>query len=147
MRITFETSDETDTIGLAERLGKNLKRGDIVCLYGDLGAGKTTFIKGIARSVDIPEREITSASFVIIAEHYGRYPLYHIDLYRLSDADEAMNTGMDEYLYGDGISVVEWAERLGDYPDCTVEIHIKDIGDKKRKISIKGNAEYIKGLE
>ena len=147
MRITFETSDETDTIDLAERFGKKLKRGDIVCLYGDLGAGKTTFIKGIARSVDIPEREITSASFVIIAEHYGRYPLYHIDLYRLSDADEAMNTGMDEYLYGDGISVVEWAERLGDYPDCTVEIHIKDIGDKKRKISIKGNAEYIKGLE
>ena len=147
MRITFETSDETDTIGLAERLGKNLKRGDIVCLYGDLGAGKTTFIKGIARSVDIPEREITSASFVIIAEHYGRYPLYHIDLYRLSDANEAMNTGMDEYLYGDGISVVEWAERLGDDLDCTVEIHIKDIGDKKREISIKGNAEYIKDLE
>ncbi len=147
MRITFETSDETDTIGLAERLGKNLKRGDIVCLYGDLGAGKTTFIKGIARSVDIPEREITSASFVIIAEHYGRYPLYHIDLYRLSGANEAMNTGMDEYLYGDGISVVEWAERLGDDLDCTVEIHIKDIGDKKREISIKGNAEYIKNLE
>jgi len=147
LRITFETSDETDTIGLAERLGKNLKRGDIVCLYGDLGAGKTTFIKGIARSVDIPEREITSASFVIIAEHYGRYPLYHIDLYRLSDANEAMNTGMDEYLYGDGISVVEWAERLGDDLDCTVEIHIKDIGDKKREISIKGNAEYIKDLE
>ncbi|MEC4686282.1 MAG: tRNA (adenosine(37)-N6)-threonylcarbamoyltransferase complex ATPase subunit type 1 TsaE [Nitrospirota bacterium] len=145
-KFTVETSNERETINTGERLGRILGKGDIVCLYGDLGAGKTTFVKGIARGLGIEEREITSASFVIIAEHYGRIPLYHIDLYRVSGGDDVQDLGLEEYLDGEGVAVVEWAERLTGW-DCSFRVDIKFLDDVRREITISGSRERIEALE
>ncbi len=143
---TIETFNEKETINAGEGLGRILRNKDIVCLYGDLGAGKTTFVKGIARGLGIEEREITSASFVIIAEHYGRIPLYHIDLYRVSGRDDIQELGLEEYLEGEGVAVVEWAERLTGW-DCSFRVNIKFLDDVRRRITITGSEERIGGLE
>ncbi|GMT47384.1 MAG: hypothetical protein IEMM0007_0950 [bacterium] len=145
-KLTVETSNERETINTGERLGRILGKGDIVCLYGDLGAGKTTLVKGIARGLGIEEREITSASFVIIAEHYGRIPLFHIDLYRVSGADDLQDLGLEEYLDGEGVAVVEWAERLSVW-DCSFRVDIKFLDDVRREITISGSMERIEDLE
>lgn len=145
-KFTVETSNERETINTGERLGSILRKGDIVCLYGDLGAGKTTFVKGIARGLGIEEREVTSASFVIIAEHYGRIPLYHIDLYRVSGGDDVPDLGLEEYLDGEGVAVVEWAERLTGW-DCSFRVDIKFLDDVRREITVSGSKERIEDLE
>jgi tRNA threonylcarbamoyladenosine biosynthesis protein TsaE len=145
-RFTVETPNERATINTGERLGRILRKGDIVCLYGNLGAGKTTFVKGIAKGLGIEEREITSASFVIIAEHYGRIPLFHIDLYRVSGGDDVPDLGIEEYLDGEGVAVVEWAERLTGW-DCSFRVDIKFQDDVRREITISGSKERIEDLE
>lgn len=109
-QVKLFAEDEAATLKIGKRLGKQLKPGDIVCLYGCLGAGKTTLTKAIASSLDIPEREITSASFIIIAEHYGSLPLYHVDLYRLENGG-VEDTGIEDCFGHDGITVIEWPER------------------------------------
>lgn len=140
--LIIETSGEGGTVEAGEHLGRLLVRGDVVCLYGDLGAGKTTFVKGVARGLGIDEREITSASFVIIAEHRGRLPLYHIDLYRVEDEADLEGLGLDEYLDGDGAAVVEWAERLRGW-DCTFSVQFGFRDDSGREIRISGPEERI----
>ena len=144
-RYVIETSDEKETIEAGKKLGRVLRRGDIVCLYGDLGAGKTTFVKGIANALGIEEREITSASFVIISEHYGQSHLYHIDLYRVTD-NGVTDLGLEEYLDGNGISVVEWAERLKGW-DCSFSVYLRFIDDTKREIKIVGASERVGQLQ
>ncbi len=145
MSISVKTSSAQETIELGYTVGRLLKPGDVVCLYGELGAGKTTFIKGVARALGIDEKEITSASFVIIAEHYGEHPLYHIDLYRIEGEDSLFDTGVDEYLQGDGICLIEWAERLN--YQCSLSIKI-EVGDKEeRAFSIEGPEERITNLK
>ncbi len=122
--------DEAATLEIGRRLGKQLQPGDIVCLYGCLGAGKTTLTKAIASSLDIPEREITSASFTIIAEHYGRLPFYHVDLYRLENGG-VEDTGIEDCFGHDGITVIEWPERGESIiPDerINVRINIEQVG-------------------
>ncbi len=109
-QVRLFAEDEAATLKIGKRLGKQLNPGDIVCLYGCLGAGKTTLTKAIALSLDIPEREITSASFIIIAEHYGSLPLYHVDLYRLENGG-VEDTGIEDCFGHDGITVIEWPER------------------------------------
>ncbi|GAB4539527.1 MAG: tRNA (adenosine(37)-N6)-threonylcarbamoyltransferase complex ATPase subunit type 1 TsaE [Thermodesulfovibrionia bacterium] len=131
MRLISNSEEETRQIGY--RLGKRLKRGDVVCLYGGLGAGKTTMLKGIATAIGIDEREITSASFVIIAEHRGRIPLYHIDLYRVS-AKDIYELGLHEYINKDGITVIEWADRAeGELPEYRIDVRI-DYEDEGRRV-------------
>jgi tRNA threonylcarbamoyladenosine biosynthesis protein TsaE len=144
--IEIFSSDASKTIKTGESFGRILQPGDSVFIYGDLGAGKTTFIKGIAKALGIHENEITSASFVIIAEHYGRYPLYHIDLYRLSRETDTVDLGLEEYIDGDGVAVVEWAERLGDW-DCTFKINICIKNESERIIKIMGDRIRLKRME
>ncbi len=135
MTILSKGPEETEQIG--RDLGRRLKAGDVVCLYGQLGAGKTTMIKGIAEAIGIQARDITSASFIIIAEHKGICPLYHIDLYRLSEAD-VPDIGLEEYLWGDGICVIEWAERAEKYlPEKRIEVTISIRANNEREITIK----------
>jgi tRNA threonylcarbamoyladenosine biosynthesis protein TsaE len=98
------------TIRLGQAIGRVLKAGDVVYLYGDLGSGKTTFTKGIARGLGIRDR-VTSSSFVIATEYHGRTRFSHVDLYRLSGKD-VENLPLDEYLAEDGVTVVEWSEKL-----------------------------------
>lgn len=140
MRLLSKSPNETSVFGY--KLGSLLNGGDIVCLYGDLGAGKTTFVKGIASAFGIPEREITSASFTIIAEHEGKrhgtaLPFYHIDLYRLGDKTLMDSIGLDEYLGKRGVSVIEWAERLED-AGCSISVLFETPGEGEREIQIEG---------
>lgn len=122
VKLISKSEEETKEIGY--RIGKRLKRGDVVCIHGELGAGKTTLIKGIANAIGIDERDITSASFTIIAEHNGSIPLYHIDLYRVANKD-VHELGLHEYMDKDGITVIEWAERAeGELPDKRIEVRI-----------------------
>ncbi len=143
LRVLSRSPEETFRIG--QRLGHMLKEGDSVALYGELGAGKTIFTKGIASAFSIPERDITSASFTIISEHKGimavaektiKVPFYHIDLYRV-DEPGLDSLGLEEYL-GSGISVIEWAERLRDTPESLIKVNIKILDTEEREILIEG---------
>ena len=132
---------ETEEIGY--RFGKSLKRGDTVSLIGSLGAGKTVFAKGIARALGITEA-VVSPTFTLVQEYEGSEKLYHLDLYRLSGEDEFESMGGEEFLYPDGITLVEWAEKIGDMMRSDaffVTITIND--DESREIMIEGgNHEY-----
>ena len=128
-RVETFCPDAASTLDLGRRLGSALRPGAVVALYGELGAGKTTLAKGIAESLGIPASEITSASFTIIAEHYGRVPLYHVDLYRLS-SEAVGGVGLEEYFDTEGVVVIEWPERYEDYlPDDRINVVIRMVPD------------------
>jgi tRNA threonylcarbamoyladenosine biosynthesis protein TsaE len=110
------SSSPEETQGLGVRIGELAIPGDVYLLSGPLGAGKTCLTQGVARGLGIVE-PVVSPSFVLVRELHGRLPLYHIDLYRLDDLEEIIDLGLDEYLYGDGVCVIEWAEKgLGALP-------------------------------
>lgn len=133
----IESHSETDTIEAGLRFAEELGPGDVVCLHGDLGAGKTHFIKGIAMGFGIPKDSVNSPTFALIHEYPGSLPLYHFDAYRLESEQEARNIGTEEYFYADGISLVEWPEKLGTLiPENAIHITIKKIGDGLRRIEI-----------
>ena len=136
MKLLSKNEDETKDIG--RKLGEKLKRGDVVCLYGELGSGKTTMVKGLASVFGIDERDITSASFTIIAEYDEEVPFYHIDLYRVTSED-IPELGLQEYFGGEGISVIEWAERAeGELPETSIKVSLNYTGDNIREIEITG---------
>lgn len=136
MEFLSKSAEETKKIGFD--LGKLLKAGNTVCLYGELGAGKTTFVKGLAAALGIPERDVASASFTIVVEYSTAVPLYHIDLYRLEENSDIEETGALEYIYGSGIAVIEWAERLDSVPDDFIKVRFAIIDEDTRKITIEG---------
>ena len=134
----LQSNSDAETRDIGRRIGERLKRGDVVCLYGDLGAGKTTMVKGIASALGISERDITSASFTIIAEYDAGVPFYHIDLYRLTP-EQVPDLGLHEYLGSDGISVIEWAERAeGEVPDDSIRVSLYHKEEDLREIEIRG---------
>jgi len=136
-----ETPDQTIRIGL--EIGKQLRPGSVVALHGALGAGKTTLVKGIARSLNI-EEAVTSPSFTLIAEYEGSregnpITLYHIDLYRISHPQEVEDLGMEEILDGEGICVIEWAEKASEFlPESAVRVEIVIEDKGRRQIKIRG---------
>ncbi len=139
VRIITRSPEETEHIGF--RLGKFMEssaRIKTVMLYGDLGAGKTTLIKGIASAFGISKRDVGSASFVMVAEHETSPPFYHIDLYRLESPEAADATGIWEYIDTGGVAVIEWAERLDNVPDNAIKVHIAQLTDQEREIVIDG---------
>ena len=109
LEIRLNNLEETEEFGI--KLGKILKSGDIVCLNGDLGAGKTTLTKSICLGLGV-EEYITSPTFTLINQYKGRVPVYHFDVYRLENVDELYDLGFDEYFYGNGVCIIEWAERI-----------------------------------
>ena len=132
--ISLNNLEETEKFGLF--LGENLRPGDVVCLNGDLGAGKTTLTKSIAKGLGIDDY-VTSPTFTIVNEYYGKIDLYHIDTYRLDDMVDVDYLGFDEYFYSDGVTIVEWAEKIRDVlPEEYMEINIKS-QDEKRDLAIK----------
>ena len=140
MKVISNSPEATEEIGF--KIGKKLKAGNVVGLYGDLGAGKTTMVKGIARALGIDRKDITSASFTIIAEYPGNPPFFHIDLYRTSGDVDLDNTGIWDCVGTHSISVIEWAEHAeGELPADSVEVTIKDMGNDVREITIEGNDE------
>lgn len=148
MKFKANSAEETAELGL--RLGRLLHKGDTICLTGELGTGKTAFTSGIARALEI-EGYITSPTFTIVNEYEGRLPLYHLDVYRIGDIDEMYDIGFDEYIYGDGITVIEWADLIqGILPEERIEVKIeKDDKDKpdSRLITIKFFGHRFAGYE
>lgn len=135
------SAEETNLIG--ERLASLLEAGDVLTLEGDLGAGKTTFTKGIAKGLGV-KRTVNSPTFTIVKEYEGRLPLYHMDVYRLEDSDE--DIGFDEYFNGNGVSVVEWAQFIEEYlPTDRLDIRIKYNGDS-RILEFLSNSSHFESI-
>lgn len=141
--MVYETFSPQETEKLGFALGKNAKSGDIFCLSGDLGVGKTVFTKGFAKGLDVEDEYITSPTFTIINEYEGRLNLYHFDVYRIVSIEEMDDTGYEDYFFGDGVCLVEWAELVEEIiPENAKWITVeKDLskGDDYRKITIRGD--------
>ena len=141
--LTFFTHSADETTALGYKIGKKLKKGDIIAMQGTLAAGKTTITKGIAQALDISE-EITSPTFCLISEYYGKMPLYHMDVYRLDGTEDFINLGVDDMLYGDGVCIIEWSEKIMDeLPKNTIILRISTENDNSRKIEIENFNENI----
>lgn len=126
------------TLNLGMALGSLLQKGDVVCLIGDLGSGKTCLVKGIAMGLGIESPHgVTSPTFTLIHEHPGPIPLYHFDLYRLEGPGEILDLGYEEYFYGKGVTVVEWAEKVLSFvPEEHLEVELKHYREKEREIKV-----------
>jgi len=137
MEIDLLSFGEEDTMHVARALGEILRPGDVVALTGELGAGKTVFCKGVGESLGIPAGRIASPSFTIVTEHRGRVPFCHIDVYRLSSVEEALDIGLDEALSGERVCLVEWAEKIRILlPNDRIEITFHILGSERRRLSI-----------
>ncbi len=113
MNIQFTTHTSEETLNLGKRIGQHLEAGDIVFLFGDLGAGKTTLTQGMARGLGVSGDEyVRSPTFTLVNEYQGKVPVYHVDLYRIGSSLELENLGLEEILSGGGVSIIEWAEKL-----------------------------------
>lgn len=133
--LTYQTGSNEETEALGKRLAVHLKPSDVITLEGDLGAGKTTFTKGLAKGLGI-KRNVNSPTFTIVKQYKGSIPLYHMDVYRLEDSDE--DIGFEEYFHGDGVAVIEWAQFIEEYlPDERLEITITSIGENERIVELK----------
>ncbi|MGG1575251.1 tRNA (adenosine(37)-N6)-threonylcarbamoyltransferase complex ATPase subunit type 1 TsaE [Fictibacillus sp. NRS-1165] len=138
-QLIVTTASPVETSELAEKLGTLLGPGDVLTLEGDLGAGKTTFTKGLAKGLGV-KRVVNSPTFTIIKEYKGRLPFYHMDVYRLEDSDEDL--GFEEYFEGEGVTVVEWAQFIDDrLPDDRLNIEIRRTGDEKRELKFQPAGE------
>ena len=125
---------EKDTFALAADVAKTLRAGDVILLHGELGAGKTTFTKGLAKALGI-EETVTSPTFNYVKEYQGgRLPLFHFDMYRVSDADEVYELGLEEYFYRGGVVVVEWNKFDG--IERPIEVSMRSLGGDVREIEI-----------
>ena len=133
------SENEHDTFSFGQKIGNALKPGDIVTLDGNLGIGKTVFVKGMAVSLNVTE-PVTSPSFTLINEYSGNYTLYHFDFYRIDSELELIELGYEDYFYSDGICVIEWAAKIDSvFPDTVIRVNFDFIGLKdilKRKINI-----------
>ncbi|MDD2689428.1 MAG: tRNA (adenosine(37)-N6)-threonylcarbamoyltransferase complex ATPase subunit type 1 TsaE [Candidatus Omnitrophica bacterium] len=137
-----------DTLEIGRRISKRLRKGDIICLFGELGSGKTVLVKGIAKGLGIEKNNIVSPSFVLMRLYIqGRLPLYHFDLYRLKKTKDILALGLEEYIYGDGITVIEWADRLkNSLPKEFLKINLSFKADSQRRISFTGVGAHYKQL-
>jgi len=132
------TSSENETFSLAEQIGKDLKGTEVILLSGDLGAGKTIFAKGLAAGLDIDDiHQVRSPSYTLVNIYSAKFPIYHMDLYRLVNESEIDDLGWEDFL-GQGVIVVEWAEKLK-FDLEAIRIKIEVLGDQKRKIRISAN--------
>jgi tRNA threonylcarbamoyladenosine biosynthesis protein TsaE len=144
LRIATKSAEET--VELGERLGKLLKPGDVIALSGDLGAGKTTLTRGIAQGMGV-QADIHSPTFTLIHEHPGPVPLYHIDLYRLSSVQEAEFIGIDDYIYSDGVTIIEWAETIESIlPRERLDIQLNMTGDTDRELVLHSDSPRLQAV-
>ncbi len=133
----FISNSVEETQAAATRFAKRLKAGDVVCLEGDLGAGKTHFVKGVAAFFGVDEHKVSSPTYTLIHEYEGKMPIYHFDCYRLKTPQEAIDIGAEDYFYGDGLCLVEWPQIIQNLlPENTIWIKISHILGSQRKIEI-----------
>jgi tRNA threonylcarbamoyladenosine biosynthesis protein TsaE len=143
--IITSSVEQTEEVG--RLLGTLLQPGDLVCLYGDLGAGKTHLSYGIALGLEVRDQYITSPTFTFVNEYTGRIPFYHIDLYRLKDPAELEGIGFEEYIDSDGATVIEWAERAEDeLPSECLSVYLSDVSVNSREIGFFAEGERYETL-
>jgi len=143
LKLTIRTTSADETTALGERLGKQLRPGDVIALFGDLGAGKTTLTKGIAVGLGL-DADIHSPTFTLIHEHMGAVALYHVDLYRLSREQEVETLGLEEYIYSDGVTVIEWADKMKSMlPSQRLDITLRMRGDTERELILESESERM----
>ena len=137
MNLKLTTHSSEETIALGELLGAMLKPGDVLAMRGTLAAGKTTITKGIAKALGVTDN-ITSPTFCIISEYEGaKMPLYHMDVYRLVNAEDFINLGVDDLIYGNGLSIIEWSEKIqSELPKKTITVQITPNEDSTRTIEL-----------
>jgi tRNA threonylcarbamoyladenosine biosynthesis protein TsaE len=145
--IRLSSLKETEALGLY--LGQCAEPGDVICLDGDLGAGKTAITQAIAKGLEVPDScYVTSPSFAILHEYPGRLPLYHMDFYRLSDESEVLELGFDEFFYLKGLTVIEWSLRAEySLPESRLTLEFTIIGEQERNITIKYTESWKKRVE
>ena len=143
-KLTFKSVSATETIRFGERLGKLLAPGHVIALLGELGAGKTTMVKGIVRGLGVTDRRaVKSPTFALVHRYEGRMPVYHFDAYRLESTQEMLDIGSDEMIYGDGVSIIEWADKV---PECLPEEYLKvtliAVSENERTIEVCGCGDH-----
>jgi tRNA threonylcarbamoyladenosine biosynthesis protein TsaE len=133
---TITTQSENETAAVGRDLAATLSAGDVVLLYGDLGAGKTAFVRGLADGLGVPASEVSSPTFTLVQEYRGgRLPLFHVDLYRLDDPREVEDLGLDEIAAG-GVLAIEWAEKMPRPPRACCRVRIAHASEDQRRIMI-----------
>lgn len=143
--LTFHSHSEEDTRAFGARLAGHLQGGELIGLRGELGSGKTSLVRGMAEALGVPAHKVRSPSFILIAEYGGgRLPVYHIDLYRLAPSD-VDRVALREYLYGRGVCVIEWFERLGEHPQH-LEVDLTFVGENERLLVVTADGERYDAL-
>lgn len=127
------SEDDTERIG--HQLAAGLEPGAVILLHGDLGAGKTAFVRGLAAGLGVPVEEVSSPTFTLVQEYHGRLRLYHVDLYRIATAAEAEDLGLDDLAEG-GVVAIEWAEKLARTPPGAIDVRIEDLGGDDRRVTL-----------
>ena len=144
-RLKMISGDPTKTFHIGRILGEALTAGDIVALTGELGAGKTCFTQGIARGLGVPEvYQITSPTFTLVNEYPGRLNLIHLDVYRLSSSRDLQDLGYEEFFFGKGVTVIEWAEKIQDIiPEKSLSVTLAYLDQNQRSIDMTGQPDQI----
>lgn len=138
----YLTHGPEETEALGEKLAAVLQPGDVIAYYGDLGAGKTAFTRGVARGLGI-DAPVTSPTYTIVNEYLqGRMPLFHFDMYRLESADDLFDIGWEDYLERGGLCAVEWSENVEEALEGAVRVHISRLNDTDRQITIEGGEHH-----
>lgn len=140
LSVTYLTPSVEKTVWLGQQLGIQLTEGDIIALVGDLGGGKTWFTKGVAIGLGIDPDSIVSPTFTLVNEYHGRHRLFHIDLYRLTHNSEIIALGLEEYLSGSGIVVIEWADRWPEkLPEEAIQVELRMVDEHTRELRFSGS--------
>jgi len=145
MIITTKSAEET--IKLGRNLSKLLKPGDVLGLIGELGSGKTTLVRGIASGLGVKEKEgVASPTFVLVKEYRGKIPVFHLDLYRLDSIKDIESLGVEEYLFDQGVCLIEWAEKMRMLLPDYLQVNLKVIGESKREIGFRAHSKRYQTL-
>tara|TARA_R100001143_G_scaffold61071_2_gene61211 strand:+ start:42613 stop:43026 length:414 start_codon:yes stop_codon:yes gene_type:complete len=131
----FQSDSPDQTIEIAKDFSKRVKAGDVICLRGELGAGKTHFVRGFVQGFGFSGNEVSSPTFTVINEYIGELSIYHFDCYRLEHYSEAVEIGAEDYFYGDGITIIEWPDKISELlPNDSLNISIQVLSENKREI-------------
>jgi tRNA threonylcarbamoyladenosine biosynthesis protein TsaE len=141
--LDFISHSEAQTHRLGMRLAALLNSGDVVALVGELGSGKTRWVQGVCQGLEVID-PVISPTFTLVNEYQGRWPIYHIDLYRLTNASEILTFGLEDYLYGNGISLIEWADRASDFlPDSYLTVELYHLEETKRRVVLRPYGKHF----
>ena len=142
MEYTVTVNSPEETIAFAEKVGKLVRGGDVIAYRGGLGAGKTTFTRGLAIGMGLPD-EVSSPTFALVNEYRGKLTLYHFDMYRILNEEALETTGFYDYMGNDCVIAADWSENIDDcLPDNTIYIEIERISDESRRITVRGDERF-----